>query len=75
MNKLINELAAEVPNRRRFLSKMAVASAAVGAIGTQKLGAQSSMITDVDILNFALIWNTWKQSFTLLPQPEKQLIS
>ena len=54
MNKLVNDLAAEVPNRRRFLSKIAVASAAVGVVGTQKLGAQSSMITDVDILNFAL---------------------
>ena len=47
MDKLINDVAAEVPNRRRFLNRIAMASAAMGAIGVHKAQAQSSMITDV----------------------------
>ena len=54
MKNLINDVAAEVPNRRRFLNRIALASAAVGALSTNKAAAQASMITDVDILNFAL---------------------
>jgi hypothetical protein len=50
---IIEEVIAEAPNRRRFLTKIALASAGVAAMGAG-LKAQTSAPTDADILNFAL---------------------
>ena len=52
---IIPDLIAEAPNRRSFVRKLGIATAAVGAattIGLQKADAATS--TEVDILNFAL---------------------
>jgi hypothetical protein len=51
---ILNEAIAEAPNRRRFMSRIALAGAAVGLAASNVSKAQSSGITDVDILNFAL---------------------
>ncbi|MDP9169133.1 MAG: ferritin-like domain-containing protein [Acidobacteriota bacterium] len=49
------ELISQSPNRRSFVAKLGLASAAVGAIATTKGIAQTAPgPTDVDILNFAL---------------------
>ena len=53
LNGLWNDVAAASPNRRSFLTKIGIASAALGAsrgVGT----AQSAGPSDADILNFAL---------------------
>lgn len=53
-NGLIQEVAAEAPDRRRFLQKIGIAGAAMAG-GAAMLSAQTaSGITDADILNFAL---------------------
>lgn len=52
---IIKDVVAEAPNRRSFLTKIGIATAAVGAAGTiglQRASAQTSM--DIEILNFAL---------------------
>ncbi len=52
---LINEVLEHAPNRRSFLSKLAIASAAVAATGgLERASAQGAAPTDADILNFAL---------------------
>jgi hypothetical protein len=55
-NSLIEEVAAEAPDRRRFLQKMGIASAAVmaGAAVSNAQTATPPAITDADILTFAL---------------------
>jgi hypothetical protein len=50
---IIEEVIAEAPNRRRFLTKIALSSAGVAAMGSG-LKAQTSGPSDADILNFAL---------------------
>ena len=54
--QLLDEIVAESPNRRAFLTKLAVAGAAVTAVGSgvQLANAQGAGPTDADILNFAL---------------------
>jgi hypothetical protein len=53
--KLISQLISEAPNRRSFLSKIAVASAAVAAgAGAKNALGQTTAPSDADILNFAL---------------------
>lgn len=53
---ILDEMVAESPNRRSFLTKLAIAGAAVTAAGSgvKLANAQSAPITDADILNFAL---------------------
>ena len=53
---ILAEVIAEAPNRRRFLSKIAVASAGAAAIGAGLMEGQTTTTppTDADILNFAL---------------------
>jgi hypothetical protein len=53
---IVQELAAESPNRRSFVRKLGVASAVVGAAATSKFAnaATATGPSDVDILNFAL---------------------
>ena len=52
---LIDEVIEKAPNRRSFLSKLAIASAAVAATGgLERASAQGTALTDADILNFAL---------------------
>ncbi len=53
---VLDEIVAESPNRRSFLTKLAMAGAAVTAVGSgvQLAKAQSATLTDADILNFAL---------------------
>lgn len=52
---IIEKAIAAAPNRRRFLSRIGLASAALAATGgTDKLSAQGAAPTDADILNFAL---------------------
>jgi Ferritin-like domain len=53
---ILEEVIAEAPNRRRFLSKIAVASAGAAAIGAGLMEGQTTTTppTDADILNFAL---------------------
>jgi Ferritin-like domain len=51
---ILEEVIAAAPDRRRFLSKIAMASAGVAAIGAGVMKGQSSAPTDADILNFAL---------------------
>ena len=55
-SNLIEEVAAEVPDRRRFLQKMGIASAAVmaGAAVSKSQTTTAPAITDADILTFAL---------------------
>ena len=54
--QILDEIIAEAPNRRSFLTKLAMAGAAVTAVGggVQLANAQSATLTDADILNFAL---------------------
>jgi len=54
--RFLEEVIAEAPNRRRFLSKIAVASAGAAAIGAGLMEGQTTTTppTDADILNFAL---------------------
>ena len=52
---LLQQVCAEAPNRRGFLRKLAIASAATAAVGTiTRTGLAQAAITDADILNFAL---------------------
>jgi hypothetical protein len=53
---LIQEVAAESPNRRSFVRKLGLASAVVGAAATPKFASAQTSTgpSDVDILNFAL---------------------
>jgi hypothetical protein len=53
---IVQEVAAESPNRRSFVRKLGVASAVVGTAATSKFAnaATSTGPSDVDILNFAL---------------------
>lgn len=53
-NNLIREIAAEAPDRRRFLRKIGVAGAALGAGATLSSAQSTSGVTDADILTFAL---------------------
>ncbi len=55
-NKILDEVIAEAPNRRAFIAKLAMAGAAVTAVGAgaKIASAQSATPTDADILNFAL---------------------
>ncbi len=54
-SELIKAAIAAAPNRRSFVRKLGVAGAVVGAIATSKdVKAQSTTISDTDILNFAL---------------------
>ncbi|MEO8127842.1 MAG: ferritin-like domain-containing protein [Bryobacteraceae bacterium] len=55
-HKVLDEAIAEAPNRRAFITKLAMAGAAVTAAGAgaRIANAQSATITDADILNFAL---------------------
>jgi len=50
---IINELAAQVPNRRSFMRKVGLASAALGTAAATRGMAQTSGPADSDILNFA----------------------
>jgi hypothetical protein len=53
--RFLEGVIAEAPNRRRFLSKIAVASAGAAAIGAGLMEGQTTAPpTDADILNFAL---------------------
>ena len=55
MKNLITEVAAEAPNRRSFLSKIALAGAATAAVSAIAPNARAqSAPSDADILNFAL---------------------
>ena len=56
LKKVIEETAAELPNRRGFLSKVGLASAAGAAVlsNAKPVLAQSGGPSDIDILNFAL---------------------
>src|ERR1700678_2556187 len=51
---ILEEAIAAASNRRRFLSKIAVASAGAAAVGAGLMEGQTSAPTDADILNFAL---------------------
>ena len=51
---IINDLAAQSPNRRRFMKRVGFASAALGAAAATTGMAQSTSPGDVNILNFAL---------------------
>jgi Ferritin-like domain len=58
-NNFISDLIDAAPNRRSFVRKLGVASAALGAAGARSWGQSASpsptpTITDIDILNFAL---------------------
>ena len=52
----VQDVIAEATNRRRFVGKLGLASAAVGAltVGGQEAQGQSAHPNDIDILNFAL---------------------
>ncbi|MGB6946872.1 MAG: ferritin-like domain-containing protein [Bryobacteraceae bacterium] len=52
--RILEEAIAAASDRRRFLSKIAVASAGVAAMGAGLMEAQTSAPSDADILNFAL---------------------
>jgi Ferritin-like domain len=52
--RILEEAIAAASNRRRFLSKIAVASAGAAALGADLMEGQTSAPTDADILNFAL---------------------
>jgi len=52
---IIDDIAAQVPNRRRFLKKVGIAGAAIGAAAASRGAAQTTTSPgDVNILNFAL---------------------
>jgi hypothetical protein len=51
---ILEETIAAASNRRRFLSKIAVASAGAAALGAGLMEGQTTAPTDADILNFAL---------------------
>lgn len=51
---IIPEVVAEASNRRSFVKKIGVASAAIGAIATTTGSAQAQTSTDIAVLNFAL---------------------
>ena len=51
---ILEDAIAAASNRRRFLSKIAVASAGAAALGAGLMEGQTSAPTDADILNFAL---------------------
>lgn len=51
---IIHELAAQVPNRRSFMKKVGIASAAMGTVAATGGMAQSTLPGDANILNFAL---------------------
>ena len=55
-NNLVSDVLAEAPNRRSLLRTLGIASAAAGAavMTGEKLQAQSSSLTAVDVLQFAL---------------------
>ncbi len=55
-NNLVSDVLAESPNRRSLLRTLGIASAAAGAamVSGEKLQAQSSSLTAVDVLQFAL---------------------
>jgi hypothetical protein len=54
-NSIINDLAAHAPNRRRFMTKVGIAGAAIGAAAASRGMAQSTASPgDINILNFAL---------------------
>jgi hypothetical protein len=53
-NKIIQEVAAQVPNRRSFMKKVGLASAAVSTAAATGGMAQSTAPGDANILNFAL---------------------
>jgi hypothetical protein len=54
-NKLIKELVAASPNRRSFLKKIGVATAAIGAMTAGvSVPAEAQSMNEVNILNFAL---------------------
>ncbi len=50
----IGDLIAQAPNRRNFVKKLGIAGAVLGAAAGSKGIAQTTTITDADILNFAL---------------------
>jgi hypothetical protein len=52
--RLIEEAIAAAPDRRRFLQKIAIASAGAAAVGAGMMKGQTAAPTDGDILNFAL---------------------
>jgi len=52
--RILEEAIAAASDRRRFLSKIAIASAGVAAMGAGLMEGQTSAPTDADILNFAL---------------------
>jgi len=51
---IIPEIVAEASNRRSFVKKIGVASAAIGALATSVGSAQAQTSTDIAVLNFAL---------------------
>jgi hypothetical protein len=51
---IIHELAAQVPNRRGFMTKVGLAGAALGTAAATRGMAQSAAPGDANILNFAL---------------------
>ena len=51
---MIAEVVKAVPNRRKFLKTLGIASAAVGAIGLSERPAQAQSMLEVEVLNFAL---------------------
>src|SRR3954470_7666000 len=55
-NNLVSDVLAEAPNRRSLLRTLGIAGAAAGAalVGGEKLQAQSSGPSVVDVLQFAL---------------------
>jgi hypothetical protein len=54
-NSFISDLIDAAPNRRSFVRKLGIASAALGAAGSRSWGQTAApAITDIDILNFAL---------------------
>jgi len=52
--RILEETIAAATDRRRFLSKIAIASAGAAALGAGLMEGQTSAPTDADILNFAL---------------------
>jgi len=53
-NNFISDLVEASPNRRNFMRKLGIASAAIGAASSTSWGQTTTAITDVEILNFAL---------------------
>ena len=52
--RILEETIAAATDRRRFLSKIAIASAGAAALGAGLMEGQTSAPSDADILNFAL---------------------